>query len=149
MVRPGDTLNALFLPTRDLSKIIACLQLFTCHRQIKLCHFDAYNRFLGFRTIDFIQYFKRVININPAGTVIAKQNGMHPQEDHTVHPYNLEQATKRFQQDHIHNVLEVTNWDLEATARMLGIELNELKQKVDSYLSSGNGSDREYWQALG
>lgn len=57
---------------------------------------------------------------------------MHPLEEQTVHPYNLEQATKRFQRSHIHNVLEITNGDLEAAAKMLGIELYEMKQKIDS-----------------
>ncbi|MFC1829890.1 helix-turn-helix domain-containing protein [Thermodesulfobacteriota bacterium] len=68
---------------------------------------------------------------------------MHRTEEQTLHPYNLEQATRRFQQDHIHNVLELTNWDLEAAARFLGIELYELKQKINAYLSSGDISGWE------
>ncbi len=96
-------------------------------------HIDAFSLFREFRSIDFIQYFKLLININPPGTVIAKSFSMSRQEDNSVHPFNLERTTKRFQRDHIQNVLEATNWDLETAAKMLGIGPDELKKKMVSY----------------
>lgn len=58
---------------------------------------------------------------------------MNTQENQSIHPYNLENAMHRFERDYIRNILELTNWDLEATARMLGIELDELKRKLVFY----------------
>jgi transcriptional regulator with GAF, ATPase, and Fis domain len=52
-------------------------------------------------------------------------------DPNTVHPFNLENATLRFQRDYIRNVLELTNWDLERTAMLLGMELEDLKRRLE------------------
>lgn len=55
---------------------------------------------------------------------------MSQDEEKNENPFNLEQVTKRFQLDYIQNVLESTNWDIEAAANLLGISLDDLKQKM-------------------
>ena len=52
-------------------------------------------------------------------------------DPNTRHPYNLEVATRRFQQNHIRNVLELTHWDLEKAAMLLGVGLAELKRWME------------------
>ena len=54
-------------------------------------------------------------------------------EEEAIHPYNLEQAMRRFQRDYIRNIIEVANWDMPVAAKMLGIGLDELKQKMNFY----------------
>ena len=58
---------------------------------------------------------------------------MHQPKEASVHPYNLEQATKRFQREYIQNALEATDWDLEKTANLLEIEGYKLQHKIESY----------------
>lgn len=59
---------------------------------------------------------------------------MNAQGEQTVHPFNLEQATRRFQRDFIRNILELVCWDMEAAAGMLGVGLDELERKMAFYL---------------
>ena len=54
------------------------------------------------------------------------------------HPYNLSQAMARFECGYLANILELTRWNRIKAARMLGIKLNTLENKIRDYqLSPG------------
>ena len=49
------------------------------------------------------------------------------------HPYNLHRAVQRFERGYIANILELTRWDIEKTAQMLGISTDILAEKIRNY----------------
>ena len=49
------------------------------------------------------------------------------------HPYDLKKAIERFEYGYLQNILLLNDWDLSQTAGMLGIDIEELKTKIDLY----------------
>jgi DNA-binding NtrC family response regulator len=48
-------------------------------------------------------------------------------------PFNLQEALARFERGYVQNVLQLTQWDLEAAARLLEIAPTLLTRKMTEY----------------
>ncbi len=60
-------------------------------------------------------------------------SGIPPSEESLVNPLNLRKALQEFERGHISNVLQLMQWDIQETAKVLGIRPKTLQRKIQQY----------------